>query len=566
MYKQFDVLAFLSISLLVATLATAPVFGAPAGADREEVTQLLSTLGERYEILTLPESWVLRPSGSEAPFDVIEVRPGTVAVDGETLDRVALRELVGDDGDLIHSLAEVGHQAGEVAGIAEPAGLTEPPEIELEEHEEPGARVEHSRRRAAERPRVETDTRVSFGSSLTIEKDESAREVVVLGGSLDVRGQVDGDAVVVGGSADVQGEVDGSVTAVGGSVSLGPEALVDGDVSAIGGVVHREPGARIHGEITELSLGSWEGLEDLDWHFSPGWPLRDRLEGRFGFDWIELVEMVFAAGMLAFVVLLANRYVSNVANRAVSEPWKAGLVGLIAQVLFFPVLVVVFIVLAVSIIGIPLALLLVPASLLLLVVLFLVGYSAIALFAGREFEERFHFGPSGPFFVALLGVVLIQGWSILGEALSFIGGPIKITAWLLILMGFLIKYFAWTVGLGAVLLHSFSPLLAARASALPPSSYHRQPVYPPPPPPPRVASPPPTPPLEPLVKQRDEDEAYFEAGAPASEAAGETAAEDESESVQEDTADAANGADRDAEYFKAGEKPSGDSSGATGSS
>ena len=111
------------------------------------------------------------------------------------------------------------------------------------------------------------------------------------------------------------------------------------------------------------------------------------------------------------------------ADRIDREPWKSGLVGLAAQVLFFPVLLVVFIVLMISIVGIPLALLLVPASLLALLVLLLLGYAGVALFAGRRLGERVGLEWYSPFLALLLGVLLIQGWSILGEALGFVGGP-----------------------------------------------------------------------------------------------------------------------------------------------
>ncbi len=204
-----------------------------------------------FEVLTLGESWVLRPTAGSTAFDVIEIRPGSVAVDGERMPREELRELIGDSADLMHSLAEVADSGTDLEVLPD------------ESEEEPPPR----RRR-----RVETDTRISFASSLTVEEHESVREVVVIGGSLEVLGEIDGDAVAVGGSVDVQGEVEGSVTAVGGSVSLSPEAVVDGDVAAIGGAVHRELGAEVHGGITELSLGDWEGFDGFDVDFGPWRP------------------------------------------------------------------------------------------------------------------------------------------------------------------------------------------------------------------------------------------------------------------------------------------------------
>ncbi len=489
-----------AIILLALTGLAMVATAAPAGADRDEANQLLAELGGRYEILTLAESWVLRSTATDAPFDVIEVRAGSVSVDGEEMDRAALRQLVGDDADLVHSLAELGRDvAAPAAGVPVLAGADTGGEVE--------------------RRRVQTDTRISFGSSLTIEEDEIARDVVVIGGALDVAGAIDGDATVIGGPAEIRGEVDGTVTAVGGSVSLGPEALVDGDVSAIGGVVHRDPGARVHGEITEMALGDWEGFDS--WTFAP-WPT-----GRW-FAWTGLVEpivnTVLLAGMAFLILLVAGRRTAAVADRIDREPWKSALVGLAAQALFLPVLLLVFLVLMVSIVGIPLALLLLPTSLLVLAVLCLLGYAGAALFAGRRLGEHLRLEWYSPFMAVLFGVLLIQGWSILGEGFSLFGGPIKVAAVLLILTGVLIKYVAWTVGLGAVLLHGFAPLPARRTSASLPASSYPQPGYAPipPPAPARPVAPPVSqgaPAVEPLIPPTPppQDEEYLEAGGGAPE-------------------------------------------------
>ncbi len=505
------------ISALMLTLISLPAAAAPAAVDSEEAAQLLAQLEEQYEVLTLEESWVLRPTRDAADedadaekaeteeveaedadteeatdFDVIEIRAGSVTVDGERMTRDELRELVGDAADLMHSLAELAGPATDLT-----------PSREESEDEPPPPR----------RRRTETDTRISFASSLTVEEHESVRDVVVIGGSLEVLGEIDGDAVAVGGSVEVRGEVDGSVTAVGGSVSLGPDAIIDGDVSAIGGNVHREPGATIHGGITELSLGEWEAPE---WDFDFG----GRRSRDFGFVWVGFVESVIMTILLAvfvlFTVLIARGYVGSVADRATREPWKAGLVGLIAEVLFVPAVVLVFIILAVSVIGIPLAILWMIASPLCLILMFLIGFTSIALAAGRKLEGRFDLEDMGPYVAVLLGIALIQGWTIVGEAFSFVGGPIKVTAWLLILMGFLVKFVAWTVGLGAVLLHGFAPLPESGGAAALPASSPR-PSYPPPPPP----AAPPSPPFEPLEdppeaeaedEPEDEDAVYSEVG------------------------------------------------------
>jgi hypothetical protein len=475
---------------VVATLLTpAPASAAPFG-DREEVEQLVSRLEERYDLLELRESYVLRPAdGADAGFDVIEVGAGTVALDGEEVAPERLREVIGDDADLVFELAELGLDTS----LAELRRLAETQERnaqeieeriqerleELERRQEEAAeraaetterRVEAEESRRERRRRIETDTRVSFGSSLTVEENEIAREVVVIGGSVDVRGEVQGDAVAIGGSVEIQGRVSGNVTAVGGSVSLGPEARVHGEVVAVGGAVDRDPGAEVYGQVTELSFLPWGGIDGWEWDHGPwhNWSWRSSWLGA----WTDVVHLLFTTFLLTAVVLLivfvGRGYVSEIADRAALEPWKAGMVGLAVQVLFFPVLLVIFILLMISLVGIPLALILLPLSLLALAILLLLGYPGVALCTGRWVQERFRIRSVDPFLAVLLGIAVIQGWRIVGEALSFVGGPIWFTAVILIVLGILIKYVAWTIGLGAVLLHRFSPLPAAPGPALPP--------------------------------------------------------------------------------------------------
>jgi len=65
------------------------------------------------------------------------------------------------------------------------------------------------------------------------------------------------------------------------------------------------------------------------------------------------------------VTAIGQRPVQQIVARIAAEPLRAGLVGLLAEILFVPVLVVTIVALAISIIGIPL-LLLVPFAIILL--------------------------------------------------------------------------------------------------------------------------------------------------------------------------------------------------------
>ncbi|HEY8416222.1 MAG TPA: polymer-forming cytoskeletal protein, partial [Thermaerobacter sp.] len=95
------------------------------------------------------------------------------------------------------------------------------------------------------------DGMVVMGTPVTIGPNEVHQgDVVSLGGSVEVAGEVSGDVVAVGDSIRVDGTVDGDVTAIGGPVSLGPHAVVRGDVNAIGGTLSRAPGAQVLGRTS----------------------------------------------------------------------------------------------------------------------------------------------------------------------------------------------------------------------------------------------------------------------------------------------------------------------------
>ena len=489
MFRLFDPsrrLRWPGVALAVLVLTTGTAIGAPFDADPEAAAALLEELGDRYSVLALSESYVLQPESGEVEFRSIEIKAGAVAVDGEPVTMEELRGLVAGDAETIFALSELGSKASSTEEVRrrierlaeERRDKTE--EIEelvrsrveeleslQEEHLEALEEALDERREERRRRRgsVRTDTRISFGSSLTVENNETSQDVVVFGGSLDVEGEVRGDAVVVGGSAEIRGQVTGSVTAVGGSISLGPGARIDGDAISIGGAVHRDPTAEIYGEITEVSLGPGLELDDLwDDVWIPHWHL-----GWFDFSFQELFvrvgKTVVLGVLLLLLVLLFPKKISAVGDRVRREPWKAGIVGLGTQLLFLFALPVICMILLITIVGIPLALILAPLATLALVVLFLLGFAGVTMAGGRLLEARFGWRDVSPYLLVLLGLALIQGWSILGEVLGFVGGPIRFLAWIVLLLGFLIKYVAWTTGLGGILMHYLSPLPAAAPAA-----------------------------------------------------------------------------------------------------
>lgn len=467
--------------LLVGGLVLAGASGAtPTGVPDDLAEAAVAALGERFEVLTLSDRYVLRSRAEQTEGTggiTLEILPGEVLLDGDPVDSERLVELFGEaDADQIvqltgaadleelrQRLAEMGERQRE--RIDERIEqIDQRMRRELERLEERRRELEESRGERSEkpgraRPRVRTDTRFSMGSSLTIDPDEVARDVVVVGGSIDVQGEVKGDAVAVFGSVEVNNVVDGAVTAVLGSVFLGPNARVDGDVVSVGGAIHQDPAAVIDGEIIEIAFAPvFLDIDEVDW---PHWSISDWWsDSWFGFSWPDFFKLLFNTGVLTFLalilILVARNYLEGVGRRSLEEPWRAGLVGLLIEVLFLPILCIVCLLLTVSVVGIPLMLVLLPLSILGLIVLFFLGYAGVALAIGRAAEGRRGVPTWSPYAAILVGILMIQSWQLLGEGLTAFGGPIRWTAWLIIAFGFLLKYCVWTVGLGAVVLQRFS--------------------------------------------------------------------------------------------------------------
>jgi hypothetical protein len=165
-------------------------------------------------------------------------------------------------------------------------------------------------------------------------------------------------------------------------------------------------------------------------------------------------RLVVLCFLVALVLVFARGYTEQVGVRAVEEPVKAGLVGLLIQLLFLPALCVTIIVMVVTIIGIPL-LLLVPVALLAFILLLLIGFAAVVYDVGRLISTRFGWEARNPYLIAAAGIAVVLSPVLLSRLVGF-GGPfISPFAWTLLLFGLLVEYVAWTVGLGAVALVRF---------------------------------------------------------------------------------------------------------------
>jgi hypothetical protein len=428
---------------LALMVAVASLIGGPHVARAEAAAGIVDPalkrqVERRFEVLPVHEGVVLRPKRSQAVRS-IEIRGGTIDVDGVPATGALLREKLGADADLVLQVSYLPPDTlsnwfapppppppappapepePSPPAVQAPPTTPTPPAEESNDHDE-----EHWRRSAA---------RVHIGGDVTVEADERVSDPVV----------------AVGGSVTVLGHVDDDVVAVGGGVHLGPRAVVRGDVTSVGGRIEQSPGARIGGRVNEIRFGA------PNFQFHPGGLIGPLVGWDVFSSWFRFVGTVLRLGivlMLVFLVMLiAGRPVERIGERAAREPWLSGFTGLLAQLLFVPVLVLTVVVLAVSIIGIPL-LVLVPFGILAFLVAVLVGFAGVVLRVGRWAA-----GAERPAFVNLaVGVILVAAIGLTARALALLPVPLWPITWTLGAIGFFTEYLAWTVGLGAALLTRF---------------------------------------------------------------------------------------------------------------
>jgi hypothetical protein len=457
-----------------------------AAAASPEARALRQEIEQRYQVLPIHGGVVLTPRQSRRGVQTIEVSGGGVAVNGERVNAKILRDWLGDDAEPVLRLLNLTpDQRRSLFGLAVenelPAATPEAPETPAPEDvltsdvtvvppvpEAPGAPPIPE----APEPSVHSGSRVKFGGSITVEKDELAEEAVAIGGSVRVDGEVSRDAVAIGGPVRVNGHVGGNVTSVGGSVHLGPHAVVDGDVASIGGTIDQAKGAQVHGSSSDIGgpfhRGRWEHGWDHDWDFGPFSVFGASMQV-FG----SLFSLIATVLFTWLCLLLARGLMERVEQRIAAEPWKCAGVGLAGSLSLVPLLVVLAILLAITIIGC-IFLLLYPVLAVVLFFVFLFGYAASAYRVGRWSEGRMGRSFGSPYLVALIGVILLQVWSVIGELLDLGPGLLNVFAVMFKLFAFFVGVSATVVGFGGIILTAYGegprPLRPATASPPPPPS------------------------------------------------------------------------------------------------
>lgn len=281
-----------------------------------------------------------------------------------------------------------------------------------------------------------TGARIAIGRSIHVPVDEEVNDAVV----------------AVGGSVRVDGRVRDGVVVVGGNLDVGPRADVRGEIVVVGGRINREPGAQIRGRVSDVSFGDWS-----TWSLG-GLSLPVVDFGDFG-RWLGLLGTVFRLGLLvvlmAIIIAIARAPVARIGRSAGAEPGRAFLLGLAAEVLFVPALVVGSLGLIVTIIGIPLVLLLLPLALVSAFVALLMGFTAVTCRLGEWLEDRFGWRADSALLATVLGLILITGPTLLARVVGVAPAPLRFGSFALLATGVLIEFVVWTIGLGATLMTGF---------------------------------------------------------------------------------------------------------------
>jgi hypothetical protein len=404
-----------------------------AGSAQSDLESIRSRLASRFQLLPLADGIVLTPR-FKTLVKSIELSDSTIAIDGTPVTGAELRERLGNDADLVLQLSYL--DSASRRSLARGETTTPKPQAA-----EPSAPAVDPRLDPTEPPSIPRTRRredvVRIGGSVTVDADESVR----------------GDVVAVGGSATINGEVDGDVVVVGGSARFGPQAYVRGDVTAVGGGVYRDPTAVIRGGVHEVGFGGipwrgeWTRGGDWDWDWMDGFYPVARLTG-------TLVRVVLLALLTALVLFVARTPVEQIADRVAADPVKSWFVGFLAEMLFFPVLIMTIVVLAISIIGIPL-LLLVPVAIVAALVVMLVGFTAVAYHIGRMLQDKVDALRMRPYAATFAGILLIVSPVLLARLVG-LTGDFWFLVWPIAVVGFLLEYIVWTAGLGAAALARFN--------------------------------------------------------------------------------------------------------------
>ncbi|MEJ2540834.1 MAG: hypothetical protein P8188_12830 [Gemmatimonadota bacterium] len=287
---------------------------------------------------------------------------------------------------------------------------------------------------------------------------------------IDAGSEFDGSILVVDGSLEVRGTVRGDVVVVDGEVELYPGSRITGTLNLREAELDND-GGEVSGGIDVLEMDRRDFQEDLrseilreirseisvDDQGGSSWtsPLRSAASA-FGSILGTLVNILVLGALGAGLFHFAGGNMETVAQVARESTGRAAVVGLAGSALILPVFVLGIVGLAITIVGIPAILLwvvLFPAA---VVIAGLMGYLAVARNLGVWLErQRYGFTDwirlQNPVTLVFGGLLVLMAPFVFGEVLGIVGflGILEV---LLVITGVSATVFAAAVGFGAVLI------------------------------------------------------------------------------------------------------------------
>jgi hypothetical protein len=243
------------------------------------------------------------------------------------------------------------------------------------------------------------------------------------------RGTKAGHVIAINGQITVSGAVEGNVIAVGDSVVLTRNAVVAGNVISVGGIIVVGKGAEIHGTLTEINSSNISDV--ISTMLSDEWE---------GWSWVFAVfSLIIFFSILIIALLVATLLpgpIRTIARAVPAETLKVSLWGILGLILIVPLAVL----LTISVIGI----VLIPLEMILVVCAGLMGLIAVCQLIGQYAYRLFKKSDQHIIRETFWGLVILWlvGW------IPYIG--------------WLVKVFALTLGLGAVIYTRFGTIRSDR--------------------------------------------------------------------------------------------------------
>lgn len=423
------------VALVLAALsAVISVRAAEQPADPE--VALARAAQARYDVVLLRDGIALAGKGADRR---VEIARGVILSDGTPLSGDEVRRRFGADADLVLRLsyldgatlhrifrpaAAATPPAPPAAPVAPPAasGTTVPPPAPVFDRPQPSEAVPPVRRSGA---------RIGVAKRIVVAADEEVREAVVS----------------IGAPVRIEGRVRDGVVVVGGDLELAPTADVHGDLTVIGGALTIAEGAKHAGAIHHTVGLTWP---QWSWSWpSVGWA---RFEPQGAGRWLPLAgttaRLLILAVLLVALAALAGPRLQRIGAAAAAAPVRSGLTGLVIQLLFVPVLLLVAIALAVTIIGLPFVAILVPLAVLALLGAMVVGFASLAVRLGHAVWRSPDAAP-GTVTAALVGMAMLLLPTLVARLAGVGPDGLRWPALTLLALGTAVEYVAWTIGLGA---------------------------------------------------------------------------------------------------------------------